>query len=623
MWIPTIIRFVNLFSHSDTTYKFNNGIMTMLLGKNDDDNGSNSNGSGKSTIIEAITLAITGDVYRGVSKEDYIKYGEDFTAVDFELKNDVLNQTLRIKRTIYSSTKPTKLEIYINEQYPEHIPTSTNGGLDIRIGSKYIYDVIGISKEDFLNYYVIGQGNRNSFFTANDIKQKEIISRFSNFTEIDLLIEELSLKDKNYDKELQDKQSNINSCDELIEYFNDEIKEISESFSENKKKEISDKKSEIKNTNDKIIELEKKLSENKEKLTKKQKELSSIILLDTNKIDGKIKLIENKIKDIKKDIRESEKLLSSLNSKTGEIIECPSCQHNFIPNEDLSVEDINESISNIETIISGLDDDKKSQEEQLKIQNNKLLKSNEIKSKRRTLNNEIESFEEIIESQQQNVETYKRKLKRLHKELIEIGKKTLDNETHELKSKLKKQEDVKNEILKTISSIQKYKDDNQFHLFHFGKKGFKTFLANKSIRTIQDICNLYLQKFETNLQVQISGYTVLKSGDVRDKIEISVLKNGLNKGLFNKYSGGEKSRIDVAGIIAINRLINNGCGNRGLDLLILDENVSYLDSTGQEEIIKILSKSKITTILVMHQVDDMPYKYKVFVKKENNNSVII
>jgi DNA repair exonuclease SbcCD ATPase subunit len=107
--------------------------MTMLLGNNMDDTGSNSNGSGKSTLIEAITLAITGDVYRGVSKEDYIKYNEKLTLVDFELRNDILNETLNIRRTIYNSSKSAKVELYINGEYPKHIPTATNGGLDVSL----------------------------------------------------------------------------------------------------------------------------------------------------------------------------------------------------------------------------------------------------------------------------------------------------------------------------------------------------------------------------------------------------------------------------------------------------------------------------------------------------------
>jgi exonuclease SbcC len=595
----------------------------MLLGVNEDDNGSNSNGSGKSTIIEAITLAITGDVYRGVSKEDYISYGEDFCFVDFELRNDILNQSLQIKRRVYSSSKSAKLEIYIDGEFPKEIPTSTNGGIDVRIGSKQIFEIIGISKEDFLNYYVIGQGNRNSFFTANDTKQKEIISRFSNFLEIDQLIDHLSKEDKRFDSELQSVHSNINSCDELITYFKEDISEIKGNFKQTKEQEISNKKIEIKEVNEKTLKVAEKVRENEKKIEDKRLELSKIIPIDNSKVESQIKKIRNQISDIDLELRESNKLLSGLNSKTGEIIECPKCDHKFIPDEELSVDDINDNISSLEELIQSSVDEKDLKEKRLKQYKQELLKSDELKSKKSTLDNEIYSYVEIKDNQLDNLENYKKRLKRLLNELVEINKKSLKDQICEIESKLTKQVEKKELFLESYNEIQLKKDENQFHLFHFGKKGFKTYLANKSIRTIQDICNFYLQKFETNLQVQMSGFTVLKSGEVRDKIEISVLKNGLNKGLFDKYSGGEKSRVDIAGIIAINRLINNGCGDKGLNLLILDENVSYLDSSGQSEVIKILSKSKITTLLVMHQVDDIPYKNKVVIRKENNNSVIL
>lgn len=622
-WIPKFIRFQNLFTHSDTTYKFNTNNMDMLLGINKDDVGSNSNGAGKSTVIEAITLAITADVYRSISKEDYIKYGEDFCIVDFELRNDVLDETFNIKRKIFNNTKSAKLEIFINGKVPEHLPTSTNGGVDIKFGNKYIFDVLGISKEDFLNYYVIGQGNSNSFFTANDTKQKEIISRFSNFTTIDNLISELTSIDKVYENEISGYNSNINSCDELIEYFNSEIKEINSNFITSKKQLIIDKKLEIDNISEKIKKIAEKAKNNQKTLDLKKVELSKVKILDASKIDIEIKKQKQKISDVEDEVDESKELLSSLKSKNGEIIQCPSCEHKFIPDEDMSIEEIHEMITQIDLLIVEKKSEIESQNTILKKSKDSLNNINESKSKKRTLNNEIDSYSEILSNDLDDLEKYKLKLQKLHNELVQISKKTLKEEICEIESKLKKQEEKKQEILDFIQDVQEKKDENQFHLFHFGKKGFKTFLANKSIRTIQDICNFYLQKFETNLQVEISGYTILKSGDVRDKIEISVLKNGLGRGLFNKYSGGEKSRINVAGIIAINRLINNGCGDRGLDLIILDEIVSGLDSTGQTEIIKILSKSKITTILVMHQVDEIPYKYKVFVEKENNNSRII
>lgn len=623
MWKPKFIRFKNLLSHTDTTYEFHNGVMTMFLGENSDDSGSNSNGAGKSTVIEAITLAITGDVYRGVGKEDYIKYETKSTMVDFELRNDVLNQTLNIKRTVFTSSKSAKIEVFINGEFPPDIPTATNGGLDVRFANKFIFDTIGITKEDFLNYYVIGQGNHNSFFTANDTKQKEIISRFSNFTAIDNLLDELSLKDKELQRDVDDEVIEIAACDSLIEYLQDEIETVKSEFSQNKTDNINSKKTAIKDNNDRISKIRNKIAENEEKLLKKQSELSAVKLKNVDDILEKISQKNTEISQVKRDIRESERLQSSLDSKTENAVECPACSHKFIPDDDIEFASIGENLEAISELIKYQEQQKKQLESDVSNLNSSILLAKEQKSKKNSLNNEITSYTEIISEQNDNLNTYLNKQKILNQELLDINKLSLENEIQVIKTKLNVQEEKRVKHLENISKIQDIQTNIQFHSFHFGKKGFKTYLANKSIRSIQDMCNFYLQKFETNLQVQISGFTVLKSGEVRDKIEISVLKNGISKGLFNKYSGGEKSRIDVAGIISINKLINNGCGDRGLDLLILDENISYLDSKGQEEIIKILSKSKITTLLVMHQVDNIPYKNKVFVKKINGNSVIV
>ena len=622
MWYPVFIRFKNLFSHSDTTYTFKNRSMTIFLGENEDDHGSDSNGAGKSTIIEAITLAITGDVYRKVKKDDYVKHGEKFTEVDFELRNDVLNQTLNIKRKIFNSTTSSKIEVYIDNAYPKEIPTATNGGLDINIANRYIFQALGISKEDFLNYYVIGQGNKNSFFTANDTIQKEIISRFSNFTEIDAMIANLELEDKLLAREVNEIGADLSTANDLIKFFKEEIAERRNNFKSEKETKISDKKTDITNCINRISILKEKIATNKLKIAEKQGQVNGVKIENVDSLQSKIKIKTTSLTDKKKEIRECESIESNLNRTLGEKIECPACQHEFIPDNDLSVEDIKQLTSETAMLVESLETEKESLEKEIGGLKSKVLKVDENKSKKRTLNNEISSFTEILEGQESDLKSYEKKLKRLQDELISLKKLSLNDELNEIKSKLKTQEEKRETTMSRIQSIQERREGIQFHIFHFGKKGFKTYLANKSIRNIQDICNFYLQKFDTNLQVQISGFTILKSGEVRDKIEISVLKDGKSKGLFHKYSGGEKSRVDVAGIIAINRLINNGCGDRGLDLLILDENVSYLDSTGQNEIIKILSKSGITTILVMHQIDDIPYKNKVIVRKQKGNSTI-
>src|SRR5690606_30997543 len=120
-----------------------------------------------------------------------------------------------------------------------------------------------------------------------------------------------------------------------------------------------------------------------------------------------------------------------------------------------------------------------------------------------------------------------------------------------------------------------------------------------------NITNNLLRKFETDLQVKITGYKILKTGEVRDRIEVSVTKEGytIGSGKFQRHSGGEKMRIDLAGILAIRQLINNSCEHgKGINFIALDESVQALDKSGQVEALRILGRTGITSIIVMHQI---------------------
>ena len=72
MWRPIKIKIENVLSHVDTEYTFNLGVCTVIYGQNLTDNGASSNGSGKSTIFEAISLALFGKTLRGVNRDEFM-----------------------------------------------------------------------------------------------------------------------------------------------------------------------------------------------------------------------------------------------------------------------------------------------------------------------------------------------------------------------------------------------------------------------------------------------------------------------------------------------------------------------------------------------------------------------
>ena len=68
-------------------------------------------------------------------------------------------------------------------------------------------------------------------------------------------------------------------------------------------------------------------------------------------------------------------------------------------------------------------------------------------------------------------------------------------------------------------------------------------------RALSRITNEFLQDIGSDIRIRFDGYTVLKSGKVREKISISLLRDGMDCGSFGKFSAGEAARVNLATIL--------------------------------------------------------------------------
>ena len=152
---------------------------------------------------------------------------------------------------------------------------------------------------------------------------------------------------------------------------------------------------------------------------------------------------------------------------------------------------------------------------------------------------------------------------------------------------------------------------------------FKTYLANTKIKAIAQITNDFLDAIGSDIQVNLSGYTVLKSGKVRDKISVSLIRNGIDCGSFDKFSAGEKCRVELASVLALHKLSNVNCEEgKGLNLLIIDEILDCTDEEGLANVFKALNDTQITALVVSHGNIAENYPNRLIVTKQNGVSTI-
>jgi DNA repair exonuclease SbcCD ATPase subunit len=617
MFYPIDLEIVNLITHEKSEFHFIRNEMVLLLGKNNSTEGANSNGSGKSTVVNATALAILGIPDRDVNKEDYIRWGQTECQVQLLLKNDVLKKTIHIKRKVFLK-KAQELTITVDGV----VKFDTKESKNLDIADQYILDEIGIGKEDLLNYFIIGQGNDTSFFNCNDTKQKEIIARFSNSEPLNKLSEK-------YDKQFAEKEvekirieEKISNAELSIEQYEEDLQELIDNFQTEKKEKLQDLENEKNNHEEgllifmrEIIELTNNIKEKEKEIATKEKRK-----IDTTKYELEVKRLKENKRQKEEELSETTKLISQLNTYKGGVLQCPGCKLKFNPaNDKLTPEEVDENIEackeeketleyDIETITKGISDNKNSASE------NELLLS-EISSLKRILEQNVRNKE----NQERNIESVKNKIATVDEKIAVLKKKTKPDDAS-IKEKIAKQTALLQEYRTKLELIIEEMEECIFYKFHFSNKGFKTFLANKSIKSIQDIVNHYLNKFDIGLQTHISGIKILKNGDVRDKITVSIIDSDGKAKNYKSFSGGERIRIDMCSRIALNKLIINTMPfGKGLDLIICDE-LPGLDKSGTNKIVEIFKKAKMTSFLILHFVDDIKYKNKVIVEKINNIS---
>ena len=598
MWNPSKIEIYNLFAHKESVYEFKNNTCTVIFGRNDTDRGLENNGAGKTTLFEAISIALTNESLRAIKKESFINRDEEECKIVFHLYNPVLKMSLRILRQFFRGNKPVKIEIWENEKLNKQV-TSVNEA------NKRVLELIGISREDLLRYFIISQDSRYTFFTASDGEKKEIMNRITSADMVNPVIEELDLlyKEKNAEyKDIDDEVGKLSDKKELLVEQREEV--LANDNTEDELTELSDK---IKEAEEEIENIKVNLEKWGKAVKTREEQIKAITVEDTTQLKKERKKLKTEIEELENDLSENKRTEKKLKAELEDKIVCPNCEHEFIHESELelSVEDVSELLKEAKKEI-------KAQERKLSVKETKLKKLNsKIK--------EAERAEELVGEIEEEKGGYERKVKRGKEEQEDLKVKiTKWNEEKKAIKKRKKDDKLLNSLNQRIGEcdteigklterllpITEELETIKFWQFNMGRSGFMTYLANKSIKIIEGITNSYLRKFGVDISVLINGFTILKSGEVREKIDVFVLNDGVTAEQFLAKSGGERGRVTLAGVIGIQHLINLSTNGRGLNLLCFDECFHGMDSKGQENIIKIFEKMGITILVITQNVSE-------------------
>ena len=398
-----------------------------------------------------------------------------------------------------------------------------------------------------------------------------------------------------------------------------------------------------------------------------------------NDIDANIKSVEDSIKSLRSQKQNLEKDVATLNAQLAGVIVCPKCKHEFTLSDDVDIDgvrkklqdrqgeikDIDNTISDNYKTLDTCDSDKSSQRalsDKLTSEKSQLFASlSDSKNNINKLSTSISNLNVDLTKLNAKVDSIEKSIDNLIVDMLDeafdlIDSKrgklddiilNLDKEVKNAEGTIKSLKDANNDLLnvsetdvlksmeskkekcqKEYEDAVKHKDEIESKLNQLKQQDayfveFKTHLANSKIDALGHITNEFLEAIGSDIRIQFSGFTVLKSGKVRDKISISLLRDGVDCGSFGKFSEGEKTRVSLASILAMHKLTNLNCDpGKGLDLLILDEILDACDEGGLDNTFEALNQLEITSLVVSHGNIAEGYPYRTVVNKQNGVSYI-
>lgn len=397
------------------------------------------------------------------------------------------------------------------------------------------------------------------------------------------------------------------------------------------------------------------------------------------KLAKAVKRLRNKADSLTNDERTKKREAASLENQLAGVIQCPKCKHEFVLNAQLDIEAARKNLKSLQSTIEQIGKDlvANSNEYDKTVQDGKNQRDIEsaLDNERKQIAQDSDDIEEAIHDARQalaqcnqkiadaknEVTSVQGKFAKIRKRIFDEVFETIDSAYKRRENQIKSLEEDVNTMKGSIASYEKAIDEvqnaseedilvslrksqaehqkalqkavetknevegrlNELKAQEAYFVEFKTYLANTKINAISQITNEFLETIGSDIRVALSGYTILKSGKVRDKISVSLLRDGVDCGSFEKFSAGERVRVELASILSMNQLTNLNCADgKGLDLLIADEVLDSADEQGLASVFKALNQTQITSLVVSHGLTNEGYPNKITVTKSNGVSSI-
>ena len=610
------VHLVNFLSFGDSEIVLNDNGYTLVKGENNNiDDLATSNGSGKSSIWEAIAWSLTGDTIRG-TKNVVNMHTNEGTYVELEF--DIDNNNYKIVRSKEHKVFKTNLKIYINGE--------DKSGKGIRDSEKLLSEYLPDLTSSLIGSVIIlGQGLPQRFSNNTPSGRKEVLEKLSKS---DFMISDLKTRISERKKVLSDK---LRQVEDDILRLTTEKSMVEKLVIEDKQKlsnmgnldamtmELGFLNHDLKKLENEYELLEDELNQNTQVLNNYNEELLKL----NNKYTEQINTVfqhEDYIRynDISKVIMEKEMELNSIKSEIVKLDSikdvCPTCGQKL---QGVEKPDTTELKNQYNLILSEIEELKQSKSDAEK---SYTEYKNNINAE---FNNKISSNKQCISESNIIITKLKNDMSIKHNEMestknsIIIADKNIQNyseQLNELNGKISHNEGVLVDLSEKISYNNNMKDDMERRLAVINKmntiitRDFRGYLLQNSIEFIDRKAKEYSKEvFDTDkLDFKLDGNSISISYDGKE---------------YENLSGGEKQKVDLIVQLSLRDMLCKHL-NFSSNILVLDELFDNLDSIGCQRVLNLIS-SKLSDVesifIVTHHTDiAIPADKEIVVVKDSN-----
>ena len=497
-----------------------------------------TNGSGKSTMLDALTFSLFNKPFRKINKSQLINATNEKDCV-VEVEFTVNNKDYLVRRSI----KPNKFDIEVNG-------TLLHKESDDRLNQKILEEsILKVNYKSFTQIVILGSSSFVPFMQLSTSNRRDVIEDLLDiriFSAMNTLIKEKIRTEKEKIRSLDLKRDNIKDKISMQENFIKELEELGKDhITENQKKRDQ--------LGDEICVLIMQTEDLEDKvygLTEEQKEVTGAgeKLLKLNTFKGKL---SNKVATLTKE----HKFFS-------DNVTCPTCTQNI--EESFRLNRINDVQTKAKELKKGYDDLEKT----IKEEQNRERQFNQLSKEITKLNNGISKNNTQISGYQRQIRDLESEVQRFTEQLA--NRSTENEKLNEFNSSLQK----------TLEESSERREEVVYHDFAYSllkDDGVKTKIIKKYLPFINQQVNRYLQLMDFYINFTLNEEFI---ETVRSPIHEDFS--------YSSFSEGEKMRIDLA-LLFTWREVARVKNSVNTNLLIMDEIFdSSLDGFGTDEFLKII-----------------------------------